>query len=197
MGIATSVRCRLIFDRVKSSVGFTLIELLVVVLIIGILASVAVPQYQKAVQRARNTQLKNMMRAIFQAENAYYMANGQFSDNFDELDIDLPLTPVATTPGTSIGPCSMRVGGTDSVRQGDHFIVILNHLSNDEEVIATRWIDGKYKCTGFSQTLDSTMYCAERENHMTIQPGGFCKEIENGTKYKNGTSGRSAQYSLP
>ena len=106
--------------------GFTLIELLVVVLIIGILAAIALPKYEKAVNRARYTQAQTLLNSIWHAEQVYYMANGSYTTHFSDLDIDLPKKEnireesdgtryrynrgSCKLHGTGYGQCNIKVG---------------------------------------------------------------------------------------
>lgn len=188
--------------------AFTLIELLVVVLIIGILAAVAVPQYQKVVVKSKNAEMKQVVKAIADAERVYFLANGQYAANFNELDIDLPLTPVKTSAGNGVGRCNTRVNGVDSARLGEDYYVALNtDATNSYFNVVAYWSTGSYQCAGFGIEFDTVvkkagehqkLHCREATATSLYKAGedNFCKKIEKGTK-PNPKDPNWRRYSLP
>ncbi len=74
--------------------AFTLIELLVVVLIIGILAAVAVPQYRTAVEKTRATEALTLIKSLKQARDIYWLSNTGVP-TLDKLEIEVPGTDVS------------------------------------------------------------------------------------------------------
>ena len=94
----------------KENLGFTLIEMLVVVLIIGILAAIALPQYKIAVGRAKLATIKNTTESIIQAEERYFLANNEYTDDLSVLDIEIPNTVICIFSKTS-AYCDTSISG--------------------------------------------------------------------------------------
>lgn len=146
--------------RLNRTDGFTLIELLVVVLIIGILASVALPQYQKAVEKSRSAQALTLLKSVGQAQEAYKLANGDFATSFDELPVEIAWT--GNTPWLTSGEASATRSNADwsiqLVSWSGHAAVYIGRLA------------GKYRGIGFiywlqndgSPSSERQISCAER-----------------------------------
>ena len=95
--------------------GFTLIELLVVVLIVGILAAVALPQYEKSVMKSRYSTLMALTNAIADAEETYYLANGEYTGDFEALSLE----PSGCTLSADKSECTYPWGKCVLVTTGD------------------------------------------------------------------------------
>ena len=174
----------------RNRLGFTLIELLVVVLIIGILAAVALPQYQKAVEKSKATQALAIIRTVAAAQESYYLQNGTYATNFDELAVDIPWTGTTRWIAGS--------SPTDGVRSNEDWSLQIFHEASGDGISVGR-LTGPYAGAGFRYLLGAgsmnrttrTMLCVENEyegNGSVIfqqHSGNYCKKIMKGI-YANG-----------
>ena len=175
--------------------GFTLIELLVVVLIIGILSAVAVPMYEKVIWRARSQNLQILVKALADAQERYFLANGEYATDMDNLDISFDsLEKKKNTKMLMIYPLYAT---SSTVYGNDLFEIGILTYGDGVVVYSGGWfVKGPYRLswrgTGFNYPhkdyrLKSLplkkMYCSEGEDveYFGAKKGDFCGKVMKGT----------------
>ena len=103
--------------------GFTLLELIIVIIVIGILASLALPRYVRITEKARVAEAKNMLGSIRSSQTRYYAQYGNYSDSIDDLDFEAgpsiffnysAISGVDDIIGQAVRSDEQRPGGIDA-----------------------------------------------------------------------------------
>ena len=174
--------------------GFTLIELLVVVLIIGILAAVAVPQYQKAVEKSKAMQAITLLKSVHESYQLYYLENGKYP-SLEQLNITIPWRDTQKwlrgSAALSNGEWSLQYGG-DSARQGISIGRLTGSYAGAGFIIYVNTAEGDV----FEEYKD-TMLCFETNMYADVSFienghnfGEYCEKLFNGRLIKHMNSGR-------
>ena len=171
--------------------GFTLIELLVVVLIIGILSAVALPQYNRAVLKARYAEIQTIAAAYKTAAEVYYMANGAYPDYWHDMDIEPPAgcTASDTVTGGELY-CRKKSLYFDLYNNTAKNIVGFYQPNSKPKVAYVQWLDisakpSKRECWAVTGDAEAQAFCkslngteAGTSSHSTCTAAGGCTVYE-------------------
>ena len=132
--------------------GFTLIELLVVVLILGILAAMAMPQYFKAVERSRMTEAVTLLSNIASAQQRKYLQINKYATDYRGLDV---------APAGATGSVYYTKGTVTSGAGGNGFGVTLAGTTyTTGHATATREANGAPADAGLNYQYELVRYYA-------------------------------------
>ena len=153
--------------------GFTLIELLTVILIIGILAAIAWPMYETAVDSSRYSQLKTLVRTVKDAADVAYLGRGYYPTSLSELDIELPSGCVISNTDPSFASCDKfyinYFDGLDRNVVGSMNPSSTSFSALGDYVAYVQWLDnstlpGKQECRAHSTSKRMMKLCEGAES---------------------------------
>ena len=125
----------------RSQRGFTLVELLIVVVIIGILASIAIPKFANTKQKTYVAQMKSDLRNLATAQEAFFYDSTYYTTSLTSLNRFSPSAGVSIT----INEATPR--GWSATATHAHVSRQCYLISGMAAPVGTATVDGKITCS--------------------------------------------------